>query len=276
MDILAKFGIRYGQQIDSEMINSFVLKNISLFNNIFTGLSHPLQVAKYFKEHSKSFLLDNIDFYQREIESHKAEIVKYQERAKEEEDNKNEYIKNSFFTRIFKPGKYADKLSSFDYQIKHNKDNVKWYLEYLKNTEEKLHELQKQINYWEIFHEVAMDAYAELVALNSMHQHLDIDAFYKMQSYYLSAEGLNDSRFDMKKFMSDGIVNTVFAISDSALDQTGCSIGESINKLCNITEADHIVRKHIFTRLLGVGLNFSLLTTCNKKPVLDKSQALAA
>lgn len=260
MDILEKFGIRYAQPIDQLMINTFVLQNIEKFNEPFSGLSHPLEAAYHFERLSKQFIGHEINDIETRIAAYESSIERLTTSVAQVEKEKKEYLENSFFASIFRRGRHNRQLSSFDERIVHQTKGIKTDKEKKVAEEQALVEAKKIINYWDIFHEAAMDAYAELVNANSMHQYLELESYSMMREYYLAAEGLNGVRFDMQTFLNDGLVNTVFALSDSPMDTNGCSVSTAIDKLCNIKLADHLTRKHIFTKLMGSSINVSMIT----------------
>lgn len=262
MDILEKYGIRYCQSIDYEMINAFVLQNMEDFVEVFSGLSHPLEAAQHFERLSEKKFGAEIKSQLSVIKSCEDCIRSFENDIERNKDELEIYEKTGFLQRLFQGKKRKKVVDHFRVQIEHLGKSVQRNKDAKKEAEQVLHELRSTVNYWEIFHEAAMDAYAELVSINSMHAHLDLSSFSMMREYYLAAEGLNGVQFDMQVFLGDGLVNTIFAISDSVMEANGgCTVGQSIDKLCNIKAADHLTRKHIFSKLMGSGINMSMINS---------------
>lgn len=269
MNILEKYGIRYCQPIDRATINAFVLENMMDFNEVFSGMSHPLEAAQHFRCLSESNFGSVIKNLQSIIQTTEENIQSFEKDIDRIKNELKDHEKTGFFSRLFQGDKFKKATDRLSNQVEHLGKSVQKNNYTKEEAEYALRKLRSTVNYWEIFHEAAMDAYSELVSVNSMHAHLDINSFKKMREYYLAAEGLSDVKFDMKAFLNDGTVNTVFALSDSPMDTNGCTVAQAINKLCNIKTADHLVRKHIFTKLLGSGINVSLLASSSQpQPVI--------
>lgn len=269
MDILAKFGIRYCKHINSEMINEFVLQNLEDFSEVFFGLAHPLEAANYFAKLSEERFGSNIKHLQNIIQTTTNNIESFEKDITKVRNDLAKHEDISLFRRLFIDNKFKKVANYLHENIEQLEKSIQKNIEEKEKAMQALREMETKINYWEIFHEAAMNAYAELVSINPMHRHLDLRSFSIMREYYLSAEGLSEIHFDMQTFLSDGVVNTVFALSDSPMDTNGCTVAQAINKLCNIKTADHLVRKHIFTKLLGSGINVSLLASSSQpQPVI--------